>query len=187
MEATKRKNESNESTHFQSHGFRRVARESRSIGERVYNKNLFRKANQERIVDFCFRQGNILQSLNRYEPTTVSLPFFPYDVDMVSVKELEKIFHEKIFKLFSDKWKLETKYLSITQKIVEHSAYQKIIEMGEYSVPHILNEIQKGEVDYNWNFALRAITKADPVKKGSDSYEEINNDWLAWGKNEGII
>ncbi len=94
---------------------------------------------------------------------------------------------ETIFKEHAQIWKEETKYSSITTRVIEHPSYQAIINMGVQAVPYILKEIQNGEVDYDWHYALVKLTSEDPVVAGRDTLAQINNDWLEWGKKKGLI
>lgn len=173
---------------------KRVFKESREIGYKISQNNLYQELNRNKIIDFCI-STNSLNNLgiifNKVSPVQVGVTsnfFVPiFDIGLSSVFEIMNVFSKRLFMTYSNLWKAETKYLSLFQKIIEHPAYQKIIEMDNTAIPFILEEINKGEVDFCWDYALRKITGENPVADNRTSLEEINLDWLVWGKNKGII
>jgi hypothetical protein len=67
-----------------------------------------------------------------------------------------------------------------------HPAYQQIIGMGERAIPLLIEEMK--ERPDQWDWALRAITGADPVPRESwGKLKEIAASWVAWGKERGSI
>lgn len=94
-------------------------------------------------------------------------------------KEIEKKFN-KLAKI----WKNETANYKDSQAIVEHSAYQAIVDMGKDAVPFIIAEL-KSELRY-WFPALTAIFNHSPVPVTRiGNYEKMREDWLKWLGNNG--
>jgi hypothetical protein len=164
-------------------------RDLRLFGEKVFEEHLSQEANQETFLIYCFERELFARNLPStqlgWEKAAISVYPSPHALKVQELS-LNKIIGT-FFKLLADNWKVETKYLSVMQQVVKHPAYQKIMEMGSMAVPLILREIQNGETDYNWDYALRKITGENPVKKGRYNYEEINKDWLEWGKRKSIL
>lgn len=71
-------------------------------------------------------------------------------------------------------------------QMVEHPAYQQIVEMGDHAVPLILEELER-EVDH-WFPALRQLTGASPVPEESKgNVMKMRDAWLGWGREEEYI
>jgi hypothetical protein len=90
------------------------------------------------------------------------------------------------FRELTEKWKKDVGPLSSVTEIVMHPAYQEIIGMGPAVIPLILHELKRDPVYWFW--ALKAITGDDPVapeKRGR--IKEMRDEWLEWGKKEGLI
>lgn len=68
---------------------------------------------------------------------------------------------EEEFLRYERKWKQETQYVSSLSDKYLHSSYADIIGMGPRAVGPILRSLRRQPND--WFYALRAITKADPV------------------------
>ena len=96
-------------------------------------------------------------------------------------EELQATFNE-----LAEKWLKETAFHSNSYFIVNHPAYQQIIEMGEAALPLIFRELERKQMRPHWMHALRDITGASPVPKELwgrvDSMAEI---WLQWGQEQG--
>lgn len=88
------------------------------------------------------------------------------------------------FESLKSQWQHETEMLSSITKKIKHPAYQEIITMGEKVVPFILEDLSREP--NHWFYALRVITKADPVSPEAN-FEQAVADWLNWGKNQGYI
>src|SRR5213083_2771619 len=67
----------------------------------------------------------------------------------------------KRFRQLAAKWKNDTQFLSNTNEICTHSAYQQIIGMGPFALPHIFKEMRTEPGPWFWG--LKAISRADPV------------------------
>jgi hypothetical protein len=82
-------------------------------------------------------------------------------------------------------WKAGTRYLSDTNAICTHFAYQKIVGMGVEALPFIFRELRV-RPDH-WFWALKAITNQDPVpEEHLGRMKLMAQDWLAWAKRNGI-
>ncbi|MSR78003.1 MAG: hypothetical protein EXS63_07260 [Candidatus Omnitrophica bacterium] len=83
-------------------------------------------------------------------------------------------------------WKEATQYLSSISQISMHPAYQHIIGMGPSVVPIILNELKQKPA--NWFWALKAITRTDPVPaQFRGNIEKMIEFWLKWGRDQGYV
>ena len=82
-------------------------------------------------------------------------------------------------------WKRETILMSSTLQIVEHWAYQRIIDMGEPAVPLILERLHDKGPDH-WFFALATIT-GEEAAIGEDTMQGAAESWISWGHKRGII
>jgi hypothetical protein len=98
----------------------------------------------------------------------------------VPMDENESNFRQRFARL-ATQWKLERGDSSKLIDLAMHPAYQQIIGMGEHAVPLIIQEMN--ERPDHWDWALRAITGADPVPLESwGKLDEIAAAWVAWGK-----
>lgn len=94
---------------------------------------------------------------------------------------------EKQFSQIAEKWKNETGGFSTTvQKI--NDSYLDIIGMGKDVVPFILRDLQKPFGTAHWHYALKAITKENPVpEEDLNKNSKIKEAWITWGKNQNLI
>lgn len=92
---------------------------------------------------------------------------------------LEEKFHQ-----LAAIWRAETCYLSSTTAMVNHPAYQEIIDLGPAIVPLVLRELEQRPAP--WFSALRALTGADPMDPADrGKIRKIAAAWLRWGKANG--
>lgn len=97
-------------------------------------------------------------------------------------KQKESIIQE--FYKLTNQWKEETRYLSSIFQISMHPAYQQIIGMGSDVVWLILRELNQRPA--HWFWALKAITRTDPVPvQYRGNVEKMIEYWLRWGKEQG--
>jgi hypothetical protein len=90
------------------------------------------------------------------------------------------------FEALRDEWKAQSEFLSSTTDMALLWPYQSIIGMGADVVPLILDELAR-ENDH-WFWALKAITKADPVKpEDRGNVHAMAEAWLDWGREQGLI
>ena len=78
-------------------------------------------------------------------------------------------------------WKVGRGHSSKLKDLAMHPAYQEIIGMGARAVPLLIEEMR--ERPDQWDWALCAITGADPVSPESwGKLKEIAAAWVAWEK-----
>lgn len=78
-----------------------------------------------------------------------------------------------------------TEFLSSTNAIAMHPAYQRIVGLGQTVVPLLIRDVEAGAAQWFW--ALKAITGVDPVDpKHRGNRQLMASDWLLWAKDEGI-
>ncbi|MBE9061930.1 hypothetical protein [cf. Phormidesmis sp. LEGE 11477] len=91
---------------------------------------------------------------------------------------------ERLFNRLAQKVLSETRLESSTQRIAMHPAYQQIIGLGQPVVPLLLREVERKSG--RWFWALKSITREDPVPKGDrGKTKKMTDAWLAWGKQQG--
>jgi hypothetical protein len=90
------------------------------------------------------------------------------------------------FETLSRQWKEATALLSSTTAMVAHPLYKRVIALGPSVVPLLLRELEQEPV--HWFEALRAITGNDPVPgEHWGNIAAMRADWLAWGRQRGLI
>lgn len=95
--------------------------------------------------------------------------------------EIERDFH-----LLADRWRRETRQLSSDSDIAGKFAYHQIIGMGENVLPLIFTELQ--ERGGRWYWALRAITRQNPVRpEDRGNVRRMTDAWLQWGRDQGYV
>ena len=84
-------------------------------------------------------------------------------------------------------WKFETRFISNSTRKAMHSAYQRIIGMGQGAVPLILRDfVENGPNDWFW--ALTAITDANPISQEiAGNMAAMTEAWLQWGRKKGYL
>ncbi|SKB13023.1 hypothetical protein PL11201_460032 [Planktothrix sp. PCC 11201] len=91
---------------------------------------------------------------------------------------------EAKFNTLAEEWRAETRMLSLVTQKSMHSAYQRIIGMGQPVVPLILRDLEQ-KPDH-WFWALRAITGDNPVKSEQCGRMKLMAQaWIQWGKEHG--
>lgn len=88
------------------------------------------------------------------------------------------------FSSLAERWRNDTKYLSITSKAVSHPDYFQIVAMGSAAIPLILEELRDRPA--HWFVALRALAKTDPVPRDANP-SAARQAWLEWGRHHGYI
>lgn len=81
-------------------------------------------------------------------------------------------------------WKLETRAQSSLSKIYTHPAYQRIIGMGTPAVPWVLEDLENFPT--RWFYALKCMVGSD-VADSDTTFEEAREQWLAWGRQHGLL
>lgn len=84
-------------------------------------------------------------------------------------------------------WKQDTRITSNTRFLVEHSAHQEIIRMGEDALPLILQDLKAAP--WFWFYALGEITGLGPAPEGDmpNTAEELRQSWINWGIQNGHL
>lgn len=88
------------------------------------------------------------------------------------------------FRQLEAEWRTETAHLSSITKIINHPAFQAIIQLGEAVLPLMLKDLS--EQPRLWVWALPAITGADPVSPAeAGDIAAMSAAWLRWGREHG--
>ena len=92
----------------------------------------------------------------------------------------------RLLESLADRWTQETRFTSADSEIVMHDAYQQIIGLGPAVLPLIFRELQQRLGLWFW--ALRAITREDPVRpEDVGRVKKMAEAWLQWGTERGYI
>lgn len=87
---------------------------------------------------------------------------------------------------FAKKWREDTQWLSSTNEIAMHPAYQAIIGMGQEAIPMIIEDLRNNSG--HWYWALKAISQEDPVSPSErGSINRMKQAWLKWAEQKGIV
>jgi hypothetical protein len=93
---------------------------------------------------------------------------------------------ERLFRSHADRWREETAVLSSATEMIQHPAYQAIIDLGELVLPLILRE--QAEDPDHWGPALSAITHENPVPpEHHGDIAAIAADWVRWGRSQRLL
>lgn len=94
--------------------------------------------------------------------------------------------HELQFQILAEKWKEESKFFSFNREMTNLPSYQSIIGMGKAAIPFLLKALQNEP--QHWFTALNVITQENPVAFAHrGNIVQMTNDWLTWGKKNGLI
>lgn len=89
------------------------------------------------------------------------------------------------FQTLSDQWREATRFESSVEEMIAHPAYQAIIRLGRPILPLLLRELEQRPA-YLF-MALRAITRADPVRpEDRGRFPQMRQAWLQWARDQGI-
>ena len=85
------------------------------------------------------------------------------------------------------KWQQEKGAISSITEAALCPAYQSIVGMGPDAVPMLLAQLEsEGDQPDQWFWALRAITRANPVDEADrGDFVRMARAWLQWGKDNG--
>ena len=96
---------------------------------------------------------------------------------------------EKRFQELTAKWQGDFS-LSISSNptdCLKNDAFREIIAMGPAALPLILREYE-ATAHMEWAVALGQICGFSPVKPESRGKSDlVRNDWLEWGRKEGLV
>jgi hypothetical protein len=91
---------------------------------------------------------------------------------------------DSLFQQLVREWKQDTEYVSALDEIFLHPSYQRIIGLGDRATDLILASFVRN-LDH-WDWALRAITGADPVPTEDEGdLERTRTAWLRWASESG--
>ena len=97
-------------------------------------------------------------------------------------KEVEERFHA----LLTD-WRNRTRLESNYAKIMTHPSFRRILALGPQAVPYILQDMKTGHGGA-WFQALEDITGENPIAPEHEVDSSLMiEDWLEWGRRNGII
>jgi hypothetical protein len=84
-------------------------------------------------------------------------------------------------------WLADTQFLSNIAEKSLHPAYQSIIGLGAPAVRLMLEDFERGEL-LDWFWALRAITRADPVSDEKLGHmKQMAEAWITWGRTNHYL
>lgn len=90
------------------------------------------------------------------------------------------------FEQLFQNWKSETALLSSATAIVNHYAYQKMIQMGEKILPFMFIKLQNDP--QHLFYALYQITGENPIPLAhTGNFKLMIADWLNWAVEKGYI
>ena len=93
---------------------------------------------------------------------------------------------EELFHTARKEWLQQRPRGADVAAMTAHPSYQRIIQMGEETVPLILQELQK-RPDH-WFPALHTITGANPVpEEAQGNFSKMTDAWLNWGRKNGYL
>jgi hypothetical protein len=102
------------------------------------------------------------------------------------VNSIEQAVIAEQFETLAAQWKSETALLSSTTAMVAHPAYRAIVALGPPVVPLLLRDLEREPI--HWFEALQAIAAEDPVPREHwGNIAAMRADWLAWGRQRGLI
>ena len=124
-----------------------------------------------------------LRLLLHKEPHVRGLGVNEYD-DELGDDDTATALDRETFEGLADEWELGRPRGADIEQMTKHSAYQRIIAMGEPAVPWLLQRL--AEKPDHWFVALNAITGARPVQPESRGrIKEMAQAWLNWGRQQG--
>ena len=124
-----------------------------------------------------------LRLLLHNEPHVRGLGVNEYD-DELEEAYIATIPDQETFERLADEWEHDRPRGADIKQMTKHSAYQRIIAMGEPAVPWLLQRL--AEKPDHWFVALNAITGARPVPPESRGrIKEMTQAWLNWGRQQG--
>lgn len=93
---------------------------------------------------------------------------------------------KKKFEHLKNTWKQETRFNSDIKSIINHPAYQEIIQLGPAVIPFILEELQN-KPDH-WFYVLTVLTGANPIKdENRGVMNAMAQDWLEWAEKKDLL
>lgn len=91
---------------------------------------------------------------------------------------------EQRFRELAARWRKDTGFLSSTNEIATHPAYQQVIGMGQPALPFIFAELRHKPA--HWFWALQSITGENPVPESArGNLGQMTAAWLHWASQHG--
>jgi hypothetical protein len=82
------------------------------------------------------------------------------------------------FERLAEQVEKDTMHCSAPRTWINHPSYQEVIKMGEISVPWMIERL---DISGKWMWALKIITKEDPIPKPHRGYvKKMIKDWKEW-------
>lgn len=162
---------------YQVHAFTSVPGTSNSV------TIMLNKENVEGIGIYFDSASQLLDRIAMFSPLIRLESEIPSFIQILSVSDNYKL-KETFAKLYPE-WLDAVHGISSINEMCMHPAYQEIIGLGEEVLPLIFRELEKEPAPWFW--ALKAITRNDPVKpeeRGIDSL--MAKAWLEWAKENGV-
>jgi len=89
-----------------------------------------------------------------------------------------------LFERLVTEWRQETRFLSSITEMAISPPYQKIIGLGPAVLPFLFQQLR--ERPDHWFWALKAITREDPVPEESrGNLSQMTEAWLHWAQSQG--
>ena len=124
-----------------------------------------------------------LRELLNNEPHVRGLGYGQY-ADELEDDNTASARNRETFEMLADEWEHDRPRGADIEQMTKHSAYQRIIAIGEPVVPWLLQRL--AEKPDHWFVALNAITGARPVPPESRGrIKEMTQAWLNWGRQQG--
>lgn len=102
--------------------------------------------------------------------------------DVISVDRQSR----QTFGKLAQEWRATRNPYDSGTQMFSHPAYQQIIGMGDKVLPLIFEELRR-ELDH-WFWALKAITREDPVPPEQlGNLEAMRGHWLEWAQSRGYV
>ncbi len=84
-----------------------------------------------------------------------------------------------------ERWRDETAYLSDSDRMTTHPAYQALIALGLAALPSLFRYLEQTK-DGHLTTALTAITGAHPLRpEEAGRMDKIAERWLRWAEDHG--
>lgn len=104
----------------------------------------------------------------------------------VDVSRLPEMDVGDIFDELVAEWMSGCMNVSSIDELIEHPAYQRIIELGVPVLPYLFADLRSAPKP--WFYALRQITGASPIpSKDAGNFDAMVRAWSDWGTAHGFL
>lgn len=144
------------------------------------------------------RSSDEFEAIEKDTPTgatTFKIHFVLTQTDMVISADdltppaiLKSDIVKTMFELLAPKWKSETANQSSIRRLKDNANYQRIVELGEDVIPHILEDLVSGDQPAFWFPALKDIAGGeDPVSpEHRGNVPEMTRAWIRWDQERRL-